>query len=165
MIFAPAGVLERCLHFLSGLDLWTEVRGIYGGIRIPPAVFDEVIVRGREQGRPEIPSLERLLLDGFLTIAKPGGSLPILAGLHAGERDALSLSVAAKTNDVLVDDGPAVKAARALGLNPVRTSRLLVILRRSGKLTVEAYRTKLLALSGLGYYLSANVYEKLLQEV
>ena len=86
-----------------------------------------------------------------------------MPNLHAGELNAIALCNELKIKNLLIDEKEGYEAAQLIGLNPLRTTAILLILSNKKLINFEEYKESLLALSESGYFLSAETYERLLQ--
>lgn len=127
-----------------------------------PAVLDEVRA-GAEHGHPEAVSIERLLVEGSLILDEPKGASALPLPLGPGESSVIRLAHERGIGEVVLDDRTAIRVAKVLGLQPVSTAFLLLRARRAGTFTREGYRERLDRLAGHGYFLSAPLYQRLLE--
>jgi len=147
------------LIFLTKLDRLALLPNPCG---TTPAVLDEVRA-GVAQGHPEAVAVEALVATGALVVrdAKPSG-LAARAGLHAGEASMLQLAVDAGVGRVIVDDSAAIRTAKLLGLAPVSTPFLFLEARRAGAIDAPEFRRLLERLVAHRYFLSAPIFQRLL---
>lgn len=155
------------LIFLAKLALFDQVKKLYPAILIPPEVHDEVIVHGKKEGFSEVLVLEKHLKEGYLKIVdvKEKNTKNVPSGLHLGEVRAIQLCLEQKLKMILLDDKEAIAYARILGLEPIRTTRLLFELTKNKHLPKEQFKDALIRLSQEGYFLTIDVYTYLLEEV
>lgn len=132
-------------------------------VYIAPAVFEEVIVEGKRQGRKEVAVLEELISEGFIEVKKPGTQLAKIASLHLGENESISLCKEISADCIIVDDREAVEAAKLLGLKPMRTTALMLFCLKQGAIDFDELQNLLLMLSEGGYFLDAKTYEEILR--
>jgi len=152
------------LIYLVKLGKLNLVIRMFGRILIPETVYREVVVRGGERGYPEAQAVQALIESGEVEVkpAKPvSDSLKL--GIHRGEAEAISLALELGL-PLLVDDKPAYLVARALGVRVVRTVRLLLDLLEEGLIDLSQFRTNLRNLSREGFWLTADVYDRVIQE-
>ncbi len=81
--------------------------------------------------------------------------------LGPGKREAIALAVESKPSLLIVDDLPARKIARMLGVNVVETAGILLAAKRRG--FIESLRTELDGLIQNSFFLSPKLYNDLLQ--
>jgi len=144
-VVADASVLIA-LSNIGQLDL---LEPLVGEVVIPPEVAREVApgvalppwVRTRALERP---------LD--LRVGE--------AALHRGESEAVSLALELGAERLILDDLPARKLAKKLGLSIVGTSGLVFLAKRKG--LIPAVRPVLDALRAKGFRLRQDVYEEIL---
>jgi predicted nucleic acid-binding protein len=116
---------------------------LYPDLRVPQAVYREVVIEGTARSMPEALTV-RLFLEhlGLPLIGVSEGALARYAPrvvLGAGEREVLTLARSLPGALVLLDDEQAKTEARSLGLAVKGTVGILV----------EAHRTRLLPLGEL----------------
>lgn len=148
------------LIFLSKLDLLDVLP--------KPAGTTAGVLKELRAGMPihnsEVDAIERLVDTGALVVEKaPAGRLAYTSGLDPTEAGVLRLALHRRVSIVIVDDLAAIRAARASGLSPTSTPFLLLDARQRGALTTDAFREKLDALLGHGYFLSPRLYQRLVE--
>lgn len=133
---------------IQRLDL---LAAIFESVVIPPAVAREIA--------PSIP-----VLPTWLRIQAPNVLPPpslLRRRLGDGEWEALALAIELKADWIILDDLPARHAAEAAGLNVIGTLGTLVTAKRVGLL--KSIRPELDALLRTSFFLSPQLYDKLLQ--
>jgi len=155
------------LIFLAKLGLFDPVKKLYQTIAIPAEVHEEVIARGKKEGFSDVMLLEKEIRDGYLKVldVKEKNTKNIPLGLHLGEVRAIQLCGEQKLKKILLDDKEAIAYARLLGLQPIRTTRLLLELVKQQHLSKEQFKHALIRLSQEGYFMTIDVYDYLLEEV
>lgn len=132
---------------------------VYETVLAPPEVINE-IERGLQSGHPEALEVRRLVDTGRLRVQK-GGKPRMEWNLDRGEAAVLALALRARVDEVVVDDRAAIAVAKYLGLRPVSVPFLLLRERRRGGLSQDAYEESLHDLLAEGYYLSAELLQRL----
>lgn len=152
------------LVYLAALDDFDLLRALFDEVAIPPAVFQEVAVDGAKfpVARQVIEArgtwiYMRSLRDDSQT-AEFGK-----AGLHAGESEALALALELQSEALLMDDGDAVKFARELGINVIRTTGIYRLAKQRG--LIERLAPKLDELRSAGFWLRDDHYRVILNSV
>jgi len=135
---------------IQRLDL---LPAIFASVLIPPAVAREIA--------PSIPVPPTWLRIQAPNVAPPASLLRRRLG--DGEREALALAIELKADWIILDDLPARRSAEATGLNVIGTLGTLVTAKRAGLL--QSIRPELDALLRTSFFLSLQLYEKLLQAV
>lgn len=151
------------LIHLAKINKIIYLKKIFSKILIPEEIVQEVIKKGKEQGRKEISLIEKLIEEGFIEIKNVALSVDF-SNLHSGELNAISLCKEQKIKNLLIDEKEGFDSAEMLGLNPLRTTSLLLILLDKKMLSLREYEESLLQLSESGYYLMASTYQRLLDE-
>jgi predicted nucleic acid-binding protein len=111
---------------LAGLlDLVFE---LYDLILIPPSVYNEIIVKGKEQGHSDAFVLERAIINEKIKVEtiKKSNTEITSSKLHEGEINAIILSLQPKVKIILLDDEEARIFARKLGIKVSGTLGILI---------------------------------------
>jgi predicted nucleic acid-binding protein len=158
------GVSESSpLIFLSALRDLDLLRRIVGEVFIPRAVYHEVVVDGH--GKPGSEEVERAIGDWIRVVDAEETSevtrIMEVAGLQAGESEAIVLADQLRIGVVLIDDQQAVLEARSLGITVLRTPAVYIAAKRAGLIT--GVKPKIDALRTLGFRLSDDHYRLILQ--
>lgn len=140
------------LHYLKKL---------FDNVLIPKEVYEEIIIKGKEQNKSEVPIIEKSI--GNFIIIKECGLMINQPNLDLGELKAISLCKELKIRDLLIDENEGYDTTLILGLKPLRTSALILRLLNKKIIDFEEFQEALLNLSKSGYYLSAELYSRLLE--
>ncbi len=128
------------LMALGKLGLLELLPQLYGQVRLPTAVYAEVVVRGSERGYPDALLVQVAIQRGQLVVIEVGHTelAPEIAALHLdmGEKQILHVALRDKADLVLLDDLKAREEAQARGLTVKGTLGVIM----------QAYRAKLLRL-------------------
>ena len=138
------------LIHLSKISKISHLKKLFDKIFIPKEIFEEVVL------------IEGLIEENFVMV-KETFSKAEMPNLHVGELKAIALCNELKVKNLLIDEKEGYKAAELVGLNPLRTTALLLRLLNKKIIKFEEYKESLLALSESGYFLSAETYERLLE--
>ncbi len=116
----------RALSHLGRLELLNE---LYGDVVVPPAVQTELTHAHGRFSRIDLSAYP------FITVQAPTNPQghPALAGLHAGETEAIALALEIKADALLIDEEAGRKAARTLGLRTIGALGILVEGKRAGR--------------------------------
>jgi len=149
------------LIFLSKLDMLDTLL-IYKKIYTTKVVMDE-IERGLEKGYQEALSVRKLVEKDFITVrrikAKEGEF-----GLHPGELTVITLAKKMKVKEIIVDDRSAIRVAKYFGFNVVSTPFLLLKNLKMKRIDYEEFENAINRLIGEGYFISPNLYVKILEK-
>lgn len=146
LVVADASVLIA----LGQIGQLSLLERLFGEVVIPPAVEREVVT-----GRPPLPGWVRARPLQALDSRVTG------AALGDGETETISLALAAMAELVILDDLPARRLARGLGLRVVGTAGVLLLAKRRG--LIAAIRPPLDALRAAGFRLRLDVYKEILK--
>ena len=136
------------------------LRQVFDVLIIPEAVFDELVRSGSDQpGAPEAIQgewIQRRAVAGQEAVAQ----LP--PRLHAGEREAIVLAQELGIQ-VLVDEQRGRAAARAMGMEPVGSLRVLAEAKALG--IILAVRPIIEELQAIRYWIDQSIIRDFLEEI
>lgn len=146
------------------LDLLMELFDI---VYIPQAVYDEVVIKGKQNNQADAFIVEQLIEMKKIQIRKFDKNLvriPNIAinTLHPGELEAISLALSIKEGIILLDDQEARNIARGLKLKVKGTLGILINLKERGNFTSAEAISHLELLNNL-MYLSGDLYQFVLK--
>ena len=136
------------LAAIGRLDL---AASLFHSVSIPPAVAAEIA--------PSIPNRPTWLQLRPLTGPLP--SSVVRPALGHGEREAIALALELRPGHIVVDDLPARRLARALGLRVVGTLGILLVAKHRG--LIDRVRPSLDDLVKNSFFVGPDLYEELLQ--
>jgi len=143
-----------CLARINQLELLPR---LFSRILVPPEVWNEVTVRGKEH-----PGAQHVSQSKWLTLQLPDPQLvkPLSILVDAGEAEAIAL--AQKTDDriLLLDDARARKIAQRLNIKQIGTIGLLLRAKRQG--IVEKIKPHIDALVENGIYIRRELIDAVL---
>jgi len=151
------------LIFLARIGKLRKVVEYFGQAVIPEAVYDEVVRRGMALGKPEADLVEELISDGRVRVEKVKKAMGEVKGAHSGEAEALSLAKE-RGDALIVDDRAAYEYARMMGIKALRSVRVMLNLLKDKRLTLNDLEENLLRLSRSGFWLTADVYARIVEE-
>lgn len=122
---------------------------LFAPVIIPPAVAAETA-----------PSVTLPPWITVQSLARPLAPQTMLPVLGRGEREAISLSLEIRAARIILDDQPARRLARHLGLSVIGTLGILLAAKRKGLL--HAIRPPLDDLLRTHFFLAPELYERLL---
>jgi len=152
---------------LAGLlDLVFE---LFDLIIIPPQVYDEIIVKGKEQNHSDAYILERAINNKKIKVevAKKSNKIITSSKLHEAEIETIILSLQSNVETILLDDEEARIFARRLGIRVSGTLGILIDLYRHEFFGLEEAMQYLKKINEV-MYLSSDVYcyvEKIIKEL
>lgn len=135
------------LEHLGHLDLLEK---LFGAVIIPPAVARELAPR---------------ILPTWITehrLSQPIGAQILGASLGNGESEAISLALELSAQLVILDDRPARRLAKALGLSVIGTLGALLLAKQKGLLSV--IKPEMEALVNFGFRISQDLYVRVLND-
>lgn len=151
------------LIYLAKVGKLNLLKGLFDEIIVPKEVYEEVVVEGRERGEPEVPLISDLFEEGFIRREESPKPKRELRNLHEAEGKAIEICEGKEIQHILVDDKEAFELAKLLGLKPWRTSSIILKFFESGKIDHSELRETLQDLSSAGYFMTAEVYELILE--
>lgn len=150
------------LIHLSKIGKISHLKDLFDKIFIPREIYEEVVAKGKELNKKEVVLIEELIREEVI-IVKETISRIEMPNLHIGELKAMALCNELKIKNLLIDEKEGYDAAEIIGLNPIRTTALLLRSLNKKFIKFDEYKESLLALSESGYFLSAEAYERLLE--
>jgi predicted nucleic acid-binding protein len=133
------------LMALGKLGLLELLPRLYEQVRLPAAVYTEVVVRGGERGYPDALLVQVAIQRGQLVVVEVSNAelVPDLAALPlgAGEKQTLHLALRDKADLVLLDDLKAREEVQARGLAVKGTLGVIVQAYRAGLLRLDEVQT------------------------
>lgn len=146
------------LIYLAKIGKLSLLKEFFREVLIPPEVFAEVVIRGKEQEHPDAFIVEKAVKDGWICIKDiEAAELLENFGIDPGEAQAISLAQSLDV-PILLDQTHARNAAKALGLRPRGTLFVLLAALRKKLLTSEDYQDSLAELVKAGFRMSDEVY-------
>jgi predicted nucleic acid-binding protein len=150
------------LIYLAALGDFDLFHTLFLEIAIPPAVFEEVVVRGSNfpVARHVLAAEGEWIHVRNLSDSSEAATLR-QCGLHAGESEAVALAQELRAEALLIDDGDAIRSARDRGLNVIRTPGVYRASKERG--LIPAVASKLDDLRRAGFYLREEHYRMILK--
>ena len=147
------------LIHLSLVGLLDLLFKLYDIILIPQSVYDEIVVKGKEQGYSDSVILERAIINEKIKVEKVKKENYNISSskLHIGEINAIILALQLKIEIILIDDEEARMFARKLGIKVIGTLGILIELFKHGLLVLNEAIQYLRKLNDI-MYLSSDVY-------
>jgi predicted nucleic acid-binding protein len=149
------------LGAIGRLDL---LRSVCGEIRIPDAVWREVVTQG--QSRPAVHEVQQAVSEGWLKVETPTNQALIQSlqqNLHAGEAEAICLAVETNGDLLLMDETDGREAARGLGLHTKGVLGILADAKQAG--LIAEIRPLVHQLIQGGFHLAPELVERVLRQV
>ena len=137
------------------------LKNLFKKIYIPNEVYEEVVINGKEKSENEIFLIKNNLKEKFIEIKKTSLNLEV-KNIQIGERKAITLCQELKIKNLLIDDKDGYNIAEILGLNPIRTTGLFLILLDKSIINLEEYEKSLKELSDSRYFIAPEIYQRLI---
>lgn len=151
------------LIYLAKLNKLPFLKKIFDELYVPSAVYDEVVLKGRELDKAEVIGVEKAIENGAIIVKDAKSKLKIDT-LHKGELEAISLALDMKVKNILIDDKEGVEVCKVLGLRPYRTTAILLEFLKKDLIKAREFEDLLIDLSKAGYFMRAEVFSLLLRE-
>jgi uncharacterized protein len=160
----PSAVSDSSvLIHLSAIGQFALLPLFFSEVRVPDAVWREVVVQGRSH--QVVQDVQEAAKQGWLKVATPANA-PLMQtlrqDLHDGEAEAIALAVETAPDFLLMDESDGRNAARQLGLRTRGVVGVLMQAKQSGHIT--AIRPWLKQLAQTGFHLSPAFVAQVLQE-
>ena len=153
------------LIYLAKLNKFSLILKLYKKIIIPEEVYSEVVVKGKKMNKSEVVIIEELIENGSIEVKEAGELKKDLIFLHLGEAKAINLCLKNRLKDILIDDKEAYELCKLLNLNPIRTTAFLLMAVKNKLINKVDFRESLVKLSKEGYFMSAEVFQILIDAV
>ncbi|MBI5650551.1 MAG: DUF3368 domain-containing protein [Chloroflexi bacterium] len=148
---------------LSITGNFESLKTLFGEIKIPEAVYQEMIVAGAT--RPGAAEMLHGITNGWIRVeaVHPSNTLITLkVDLDDGEAEAIALALQTKADLVLLDERKARAKAKALGLDITGTVGIILLAHRKG-LDVDV-ASALARLKEQGFRISDQLYQRVLRD-
>jgi predicted nucleic acid-binding protein len=145
---------------LASIDQFNLLKGLFGTVLIPEAVFREVVTRGR--GRP---GSEEVRKADWIKVQAPKDRAKVvflLSDLDEGEAEALVLAEEVSADWIIVDETKARLAAEFIHLHFIGTVGVLLLAKKVGKIPIV--RPLLDHLKTNKFYISESTYSAILEQ-
>ncbi|WP_258085103.1 DUF3368 domain-containing protein [Thermococcus thermotolerans] len=136
------------------------LREFFGEVLIPEAVHRECVIEGKGSRDSEI--IEKADWIKVVDIKDETLKRSLMLELDEGESEAIVLAIERKADLLLIDDYEGREVARALGLKV--TGTIGVLLRAKFRGGVSSMREELEKLKETGFWLSEELYKRILEE-
>ena len=158
------------LIYLAKLNRLDLLASMYGSVLIPRAVYDEVVVLGRERGHADALTIQLFLRQQRwpISVVAPEtmAAYQPPVTLDPGELEVLALAKTVDDPLVLLDDDTARKEARRLGLRVRGTLGVLVQARRTDLITLSQAELLIIELfSRPDVWLSSRLCEQVIEQL
>lgn len=154
------------LFHLAKAGLLDLMFNLFEKIIIPEVVFNEVVIRGKEENHPDAIIIEQAIKEQKIEVNAE--YLPIneysTSNLHEGELQAIKLAITSNIEDILLDDDEARSFARTLHLKVKGTLGILLDLVQNKLIPLNEAFNYLKMLNSI-MYLSSDVYDLVAEEL
>ncbi|GEM_PF-1245006 len=131
---------------------------------IPPAVYEETVTRGLEKKEPDARVIDSAVKRGAIAVKKVKKHLD-LPFLDSGEASVLALALEQRIQTVCIDESPARSAANRLGLTPVGTLGVLILLLKRKRVNQMQVLSAVDDMVRRDFRISAKILEKFRKEL
>jgi len=146
------------LIYLAKIGKLNLLKELFRDVLIPAEVFNEVVIRGKENQHSDAFIVERVIEEGWIHIKDIEAFVELEDfGIDLGEAQAISLAKSLGV-PVLLDQTHARNAAKAFGLRPRGTIFVLLAALKKKLLTSEEYQDSLEDHVKAGFRMSDVVY-------
>ncbi|HIH72677.1 MAG: hypothetical protein XD43_1226 [Thermococcales archaeon 44_46] len=155
----PRGDSTPLTH-LAKIGRLELLREFFGEIIIPEAVYRECVLEGGESE-----DARAIKNAGWIKVEKISDERlkrTLMLELDEGESEAIVLALEKNAELILIDDYDGREVARALGLRVVGTIGILLRAKFRGE--IESLKDELEKLKATGFWLSEELYERILRE-
>ena len=156
-----AAINASPLIFFAKLEM-LDCLQLYENVYTTTVVIKE-IERGLQRGYQEALSIKKLTDKRFIVVKKIESKKEGF-GLHPGELSVIELAKKMRVKEIIVDDKMAIHVAKYFGLKVVSTPYLLLKNLKVKRIEYEEFIDVMDKLIGLGYFISPNLYVKILEK-
>jgi len=146
------------LIFLVKINKLEFLKKLFNNIIIPESVKDEILIKDREGYN----SLENAIREKWIIIENPKKDVDL--GIGKGENSAINLAQE-KNEELIVDDLRAVKIAKSLNVNFIRTSDVLLLALKNKLINKEEAIQLFKELVKKKYYISPEIYLEIIKKI
>ncbi len=146
------------LIFLSKIGRVDLLKLLFKIIIITSEVRDEVL----NEEKQEFNILKNAIEKGWIKIKDPKKNLDL--GLGKGENSSINLAIELK-DSLITDDLSAVKSAKALGINVLRTTTLIFLALNKKIISKKGALNLFNQIIDKGYYISPQIYKEIVKEL
>jgi len=159
----PAVSDSSPLIWLAKIGRLRLMKSLFGRVIIPRRVLVETTF---EKESADSILIAEAVEEGWIEVKEAdadAGVLSNVTGLHPGEAEAILLARRLKT-DLIVDEREASATAQMFGVRPIGTIAVLLLALAEQRLTLVDFRKSLDNLVASGFWLTVDVYSKVLDE-
>ncbi|MEK6908855.1 MAG: hypothetical protein AABX23_02280 [Nanoarchaeota archaeon] len=149
------------LIYLSKIKKIKLLKELFKKIYVPKEVYSETITEGAKKSESDIFLIEELIKEEFIEVKEVKNRLDIKS-LHLGELKAISLCQELGIKNLLIDDKDGYSATEILGLNPLRTTSILLILLDKEIISLMDYENSLKELIKNEFFIEDKLYDILI---
>ncbi len=137
------------IQYLYQCDCLSDLPALYGNIKIPSAVWDELEIRSNNRCcTANVHDYDWIQVIRL----QPHALIPPITGLGLGEREVISMAIDSPESLALLDDGLARQHAKSLGIKVTGTLGILLKAKQSG--LIDQVAPVLEQLNNLGFRIS-----------
>jgi predicted nucleic acid-binding protein len=152
------------LIWLAKIGRLDFLRIIFREVIIPTRVYEETAL---EAGSADSILICEAIEDGWIKVSQEkleeATVLANRAGVHLGEAEAILLAQKLGA-ELIIDEREGSGTAQMFGVRPIGTIAVLMLALAQGHLTSGEFKEHLNRLIALGFWLSVDVYNKVLEE-
>jgi predicted nucleic acid-binding protein len=146
---------------LASIQRFDVLRQLFGEVYIPPAVYDEAVVKGREEGGAK----REVSTATWIKVIEVKNRLAVealLDEMDLGEAEAIVLAREIGADWVLMDEKKGRQKLLQMGINKIGTVGILLKAKQVG--LVPAIRPEIEKLRQHGFSISQDVIDAVLQQ-
>lgn len=155
------------LIYLSKLNKLNLLKELFKEITIPKEVYEEVVIKGKEERYFDVIAIEAGIKEGWIKIKeeKIKSFDDLISELDLGERALINLAKKLKPSLLIIDDASARTIAESLGFNVKGTLYILLKAYKKGIIKQKEIKELIKRLIILGFRLSQEIYIEFLEEI
>lgn len=155
------------LMYLSKLGKIELLKMMFTEVIIPKEVFNEVVVKGKNESFLDAFKVERAIKEGWIKVKEVfyKEEADFFREIDEGEAALISLAKKEKADLLLIDDASARTVAESFGLNVKGTLYILLLAYKRRIIDKNELKELIKKLINLGFRLSAEIYTEILEEI
>jgi len=152
------------LIWLAKIGKLTLLKVLFGEVIVPRRVYEEAALRKQSA---DAVLIGKAVEEGWIRVSEEtmeeAEALASVSGVHLGEAEAILLAQRLG-GELIIDEREASDTAQMFGVKPVGTLAVLLLALARDQITLQEFGESLNSLIAAGFWLTVDVYNKVLEE-
>ena len=144
------------LIYLAKINQLELLKKLFHKITITQIVKEEVLI----EGKPGYSIINNAIKEGWIKIFNPKKDISL--GIDKGENSTINLA-REKKDTLIIDDALGIKIAKSFNIDFIRTTSVIIMSLKKNIINKEQAISFINKIIDAGYYLSPNIYSKIMQ--